>query len=82
MNLNYATWVQQTILPLGNLIVALLETIALLIFFYGIAKYLYAAGSEEDSAEGRSIMLWGLISMFVIVCVWGIVILIKNSLFG
>lgn len=47
--------------------------IALLAFFWGLVKYIFAQGNEESKADGKKIMLWGLIALFVMIAVWGLV---------
>ncbi|MDQ3089526.1 MAG: hypothetical protein M3Q24_00015 [bacterium] len=44
---------------------------ALLVFFYGLVKFILKAGQEK--AEGKGIMVWGLIALFVMLSVWGII---------
>src|SRR3989338_11387836 len=53
--------------------------IALLVFFWGLVKFIFAQGSEEAKADAKKIMLWGLIALFVMVAVWGLVEFIGNS---
>ena len=53
--------------------------IALLAFFWGLVKFIFAQGSEEAKADAKKIMLWGLIALFVMVSVWGIVRFIGNA---
>lgn len=67
------------IIGLIQLIVPLLIAIALVVFFWGIIKYLFAAGSEERKTSGRETMLWGIIALFLMVAVWGILKLIANT---
>ena len=52
---------------------------AVIYFFYGVAKYVMAAGDEEAQKQGRSIMIWGVVGLFVIVSVWGLVGLLGNT---
>jgi hypothetical protein len=55
--------------------------LGLVIYFYGIATgltNLRSGGTEEL----RKRIVWGLIALFVMVSVWGIVGLVRNSLFG
>ena len=54
--------------------------LAVLAFFWGVARYIFSAGEEEAKAEGRRIMVGGLIGIFVIAAVWGIVIFIGAAL--
>lgn len=55
--------------------------LGLVIYFYGVATGLTSlrtGGTEELSRR----IVWGLIALFVMVSVWGIVGLVRNSLFG
>jgi hypothetical protein len=56
----------QTLLPI---VVAL----ALLFFFWGLARYILAAADEAKKEEGKRIMIWGVVALFVMVAVWGLV---------
>lgn len=47
--------------------------VALVAFLYGLARYIFAAGSEEAKVEGRKIMVAGIIGLFVAVAIWGII---------
>ncbi len=47
--------------------------IALLVFFWGLAKFILRAGDEKAREEGKQIMKWGIIALFVLVSVWGII---------
>jgi len=47
--------------------------LALLAFFWGLVKYIFAQGNEESKADAKKIMIWGLVALFVMVSVWGLV---------
>ena len=69
---------------IGRIIQAITPVIvalALLYFFWGLAKYILAAGDESAQADGKKIMIMGVIALFVIVSVWGLV-QVLNSTFG
>ncbi|PCI29648.1 hypothetical protein COB55_01755 [Candidatus Wolfebacteria bacterium] len=71
------------IIAVGKLIGQLIPvafSAALLLFFWGIAKFILSAGSEEKQSEGKSIMLWGVIALFVMTSIWGIVRFLSQSL--
>lgn len=70
-----------TIKSLLDSIIPIIITLAVIYFFYGVAKYVMAAGDEEAQKAGRSIMIWGIVGLFVIVAVWGLVALL-GSTFG
>jgi hypothetical protein len=66
---------------LGQIVNALIPVafaLAILFFFWGLAMYVLAAGDEEKKGKGRSIMIWGVIAIFVLVAIWGIVALIAD----
>jgi len=54
--------------------------LGLITFFWGLVKFIFAQGNEEAKADAKRIMLWGLIALFVMVSVWGLVEFIGNAL--
>lgn len=56
-----------------NLLIPVVAAIALLYFFWGLAKFILAAGDEEAREKGKQIMIWGIVALFCIVAVWGLV---------
>lgn len=65
---------------LVNPAVGILMTLAVVAFFWGLVKYIYSAGAGKD--EGKMIMVWGVVALFVMVSVWGLVKVISNTIFG
>ena len=64
-----------------NPIIAILVGVALLAFFWGLARFIFRVGGDEKAVdEGKRIMKWGLIALFVMVSVWGIIIFIQEAL--
>ena len=63
-----------------NKLVPLLIAIALVVFFWGLVRYVWRSGGGEGAKEGRDLMIWGLIALFVMVSVWGIIKLAQNAL--
>ncbi len=53
---------------------------ALLFFFWGVANFILKAGDPKAREEGRNRMLWGIIALFVMISVWGIVAFIQDNL--
>lgn len=60
-------------------IIPLLFAIALLVFIYGVVKYVIAGDGSDDREEGRWFMIYGIVGLFVMVSVWGLVGLVSNS---
>ena len=59
-------------------VVPILITIALIVFFWGLIQYIRGAG--KSAAAGKSIMIAGIVSLFVMVSIWGIIALAQNAL--
>ncbi len=67
---------------LGTWLKALLPIttgIALLVFIWGMVIFISKSGDSEARAEGRQRMVWGVIALFVIVSIWGLVGFIGNT---
>ena len=60
--------------------VRLLTAVALLAFFWGLVKFIFAQGSETMKTEAKKVMLWGLVALFVMISVWGIVRFMQSAL--
>ncbi len=69
------------LVSLMNNLVALLAAGSLLVFFWGLAKFIYSAGDAGEHARGRSLMLWGIVIFFVMGSLWGIIAFIADSIF-
>ena len=68
---------------IGNLVgiaLPIVVAIALLAFFWGLVKFIFAQGNEEAKTDAKKIMIWGLVALFVMVSVWGLVGFIGDSL--
>ncbi|TAL49576.1 hypothetical protein EPN83_00315 [Patescibacteria group bacterium] len=63
-----------------NPLILLLFTIALLFFFWGIFQFVSRTGDETKRAEGKKHILWGLVGMFIMFSVFGLIRIILNTL--
>ncbi len=75
---DYITGLVDAIQNILNLLLPLVITLAVLFFFWGLAIFVLNAGDEEARAKGRSIMIWGVVALFFIVTVWGLVALLQQ----
>jgi len=64
-----------------NLLIPVVTALALLFFFWGLAKFILAAGDEAAKDEGKRIMIWGVVALFVMAAVWGLIQFI-GEIFG
>lgn len=60
-----------------NRIIPILIALALIAFFWGLIKYI-KGGKGIDT--GKDIMIAGLLGLFIMVSVWGIIRLMQNTL--
>lgn len=60
------------------LLVPVVISAAVLFFLYGLAKYMWSVGDEKEA--GKGMMIWGVIGLFVMVSIWGLVNLLSETL--
>ncbi len=52
--------------------IPVLLALAVLVFFWGLVKFINHADDEKAVEEGKQLMLWGMIALFVMIALWGI----------
>lgn len=60
-----------------GLIIPILIGIALIVFFWGLIKYIKSA---DKKSNGKKIMQAGIVSLFIMVSVWGIIAFAQSAL--
>lgn len=68
----------QSIGNIVNLIIPILFAIALLGFFYGLVVYIF--GQEQNKDQAKKTMIWGVVALFVMASVWGLVRFLGDQL--
>ena len=61
-----------------NTIVPLLVTLGVVYFVWGVVQYIMT-GDEAKKKEGRTKMIYGIIGLVVIITMWGLVFMVKNT---
>jgi len=61
-------------------LIMLIFALAVVYFLYGLVKYLLSPENEEVRTASKSHMLWGIIGMFIMISVFGIMNLLLNTL--
>jgi hypothetical protein len=77
------TNIEGLILSVGrlvNLLIPLVIGIAMLLFFWGLARFIMSAGDEGAREQGRNLMIWGIIAFVVMLSLWAIVNFIQSAL--
>lgn len=75
--------IETLVQSIGNIVglaLPIVVGIALLAFFWGLVKFIFAQGDETAKADAKKIMLWGLVALFVMISVWGLVKFISSAL--
>ena len=76
-NLNtFLNGVNQFIL---NPLIVLLFFIALIVFLWGLFRFISNAASEEARETGKRNIMWGIIGMFIMIAVYGIIKIILGT---
>jgi hypothetical protein len=73
---------QDTLGTLTNFINALIPFaigIAVLVFIFGLISFITAGADEEKRKGARNTIIWGIIILFVMVSVWGLVNVLRNT---
>lgn len=66
---------------MNTLIVPVIFAIAFLVFVWGVIRYFFLHGGNEDKrTEGKQFMLWGILGLALLFSVWGVVNLLLSTL--
>ena len=60
-------------------VIPLLVTAAVAYFIFGVVRYVIA-GDADKKAEARTVIINGVVGLFFILTIWGVVILLQNTL--
>jgi len=63
---------------IGDTVIVLLISFSVIWIVVNVVRYLIAGG-EEDRKKGGMAILWGVVGLFVILSIWGLVAILKNS---
>ncbi len=72
-------WFDAALTAIGNLIntaIPILIALGLLLFIWGLVVFIFSQGDDDAQKRGKKLMVWGVIALFVIVSVWGLVALL------
>jgi zinc transporter ZupT len=65
--LNYATCL------ISKSVVPLIFALATASFVWGVVQYVINTTDETKKAKGKQFMIWGIVALTVMMCIWGLV---------
>ncbi len=77
-NLQYGVTLLGSIGGLVSSAVPILIGLAMVAFFWGLVKYVKGVGKDHEA--GKNVMIAGLVALFVMVSVWGIIQVAQGAL--
>lgn len=60
-------------------VIPLLVMLAVVVFIIGVIKFISGAADSTKREEGRKFMIYGIIALFVMVSVWGLVSILQGT---
>ncbi len=64
----------------NKILIPIVFSLCILYFFWGVAQYISSAARGDKSNEGKDIMWRGILALFVLTTIWGIVTFIRKEL--
>jgi hypothetical protein len=65
---------------IAKTIIPFIFALAVLMFIWGVVKFFLINGDEEKQREeGKQFILWGIISLAVMISIWGLVNILSNT---
>ncbi len=58
---------------LVNMSIGILVTLALAVFFFGLVRYIFKLGGDKGAENGKNLMIYGIVALFIMVSIWGII---------
>ncbi|KKP74997.1 MAG: hypothetical protein UR79_C0002G0070 [Candidatus Campbellbacteria bacterium GW2011_GWD1_35_49] len=65
-----------------NMLVPLAMGLAVLAFIWGLVVYIYNGSNPAKRSEGYMFMVYGIIALFVMTTMWGLVAILNGTILG
>lgn len=76
-----ATQLLDQVTEVVQMLIPIIIGLALLVFLWGVIKYVFVS-DPKNKKEALPYITWGIISLFVMVSIWGIVLLLQGAFLG
>lgn len=70
--------VVSTATRIGNIVVTLAISFAVIWIIVSVVRF-FIAGGEEDKQKGKDAIIYGVIGLFLILSIWGLVYILTNT---
>ena len=64
---------------LGNTFIQILIAFAVIYIIYNVVRFIVSGSSDEKRKEYQNGILWGIVGLFVILSIWGLVRILTNT---
>ena len=64
---------------LNKAVIPILMALAIVFFIAGVVQYVINPSSSEEREKGQQYMIWGIVGLFAIVSVWGLVAILTGT---
>lgn len=68
----------RTIRNIVDFAIPVIFAVGLVVFLWGLLKFLRAAADENAAEDGKRLIIWGVVIMFVMISVWGLTAIITQ----
>lgn len=70
------------IISLIDMAIPVLVALALVLFLWGAMRYVAKSADAHGKGADKEALLWGLIALFVLFSIWGILRILNNTFLG
>ncbi len=77
--LDFTSFANLALCLINRFVIPLLFAVAILVFVWGVVQFIGNADNEEKRTQGRNFMVYGIISLFVMVSIWGLVSVLSTT---
>jgi hypothetical protein len=67
------------LIGIGNTVTYILTALAVLFIVWNVVIYLIKGSGEEGRSKAGMNILWGIVGLFIIVSIWGLVSILTNT---
>jgi hypothetical protein len=73
------TKIIEMFIKIGTSLIPFMGAVAFLSFVYGVGRFIRASGNEKDIKASKNFLIWGIVGMFVLATIWGIIAFLRSE---